>query len=54
MVEFKQLDTNNRISISNKYRKKMGLDQDTLLKVEMKDGAIVITPVEVVAKPVKE
>jgi DNA-binding transcriptional regulator/RsmH inhibitor MraZ len=55
MTEFRTLDSANRLTISNKFRKQLGADQDTLFKVELVKGVIVVTPVEVVAKkPLKE
>lgn len=52
-MELRQIDHHNRITLSAQIRKQMGITRETLLKLEVIDGAIVLKPVVVVDKETK-
>lgn len=43
----KNLDSIGRLVIPKKIRAELGIDSDTILNVEVVDGSIVISPVEI-------
>lgn len=54
MQALRQFDGKYRITLPFRIRREINVDLETLFKIEVKDGAVVLTPVAVVEKDSKE
>lgn len=49
-MELRQLDSKSRITLPAKIRKDLNVDLETVFKIEIKGGAIVLQPITVVER----